>query len=206
MAENKSHLTLEYLQKYASGKVFVETGTYHGDTVKLALQFPDFEYIESIELNDELYNECKLMFDANKNVRIWHGDSVTILPEIIKQYPNDTLTFFLDAHASGDLKGGAFGGSPLEYELKAIKEHGNPNDTVFIDDRRLFGSSEWDFVSEKTAMDLLKEINPDYNIVLLDGHQMKDVVCATIKEVSPEDIGPKLPTTLTITPFGTKVE
>jgi hypothetical protein len=177
--KSDSHLTSEYLQQYGNGNNFVETGTYHGDTVKLALQF-GYQKIYSCELNKELYDNCVKMFEGNSNVKIFWGDSIDCLHDIIKEL-DGPATFWLDAHASGPLVGGKSGGSPVVDELKIIKSHGRTDHTIFIDDRRLFGCSEWSFVKESDAMAVLQEINPNYNIHYLDAHQPKDVICATVR-------------------------
>jgi hypothetical protein len=175
-----SHLTMDYLKKYANGDIFVETGTYLGDTVHLALDF-GFKKIHTIELNEELWKRAGEEF-KDKDVMVWLGDSVESLEDIHKRLPTDEpVTYWLDAHASGPLPGGKSGGSPVLDELRIIKKHGNKNSTIFIDDRRLFGSAEWSYVKEEDAMALLKEINPEYNIYHLDGHIENDVICATIK-------------------------
>jgi hypothetical protein len=179
--ENKteSHLTLDYLFRYGNGKVFIETGTYKGDTVKLALD-AGFEFVHSIELDRDLYEKAYEMFKNEDRVKIWFGDSVDCLTEIINKI-DEPATFWLDAHASGDLKGGKSGGSPVIDELNIISQHKHKNNTIFIDDRRLFGSAEWSFVDEETAMRLIREINPEYNIHYLNGHTVDDVICATVK-------------------------
>lgn len=174
-----SHLTLDYLSKYGNGKVFVETGTYMGDTVKLALN-AGFEFIHSIELDSDLYDRAYEMFKDEDRVKIWFGDSIDCLKEIVSRI-DEPATFWLDAHASGDLKGGKSGGSPVIDELNIIKQHRYKNNTIFIDDRRLFGSAEWSYVKEENAMELIREINSDYKIHYLDGHVAGDVICATIK-------------------------
>lgn len=177
-----THLKPEYLAKYGNGDTFIETGTYLGDTVHLALDC-GFKEVHSIELNKELYDNAVQQF-RGKNVKIWHGDSVDCLWQIMQQRHGDA-TFWLDAHASGPLPGGKSGGSPVLDELNIIKgfaKHwGKFDDTIFIDDRRLFGSAEWSYVKESDAIALLNEINPNYNIYFLDGHVPGDVICATVK-------------------------
>lgn len=177
--ESLSHLTDEYLQKYGNGDIFVETGTYLGDTVKLALG-AGFNRIYSCELNEKLYNDCVTLFKDNPNVTILLGDSVDCLKDILSRITGPA-TFWLDAHASGELVGGKSGGSPVVDELKLIAEHECKEHTIFIDDRRLFGSSEWSFVTEEQALEVLKQINPNYNISYLDGHEPGDVIVATVK-------------------------
>lgn len=173
------HITVEYLKNYAVGDTFVETGTYYGDAVKVALEH-GFKHINTIELNLELYNKARELFKGNPEVKVFLGDSVIQLPLIINSL-TEPATFWLDAHASGPLPGGSFGNCPLEYELRAIKMSKITGHSIFIDDRRLFGSSEWGFVSEESILDLLSEINPAYNIYYLDGHQEGDVIVATTR-------------------------
>lgn len=191
-----SHLKIDYLNQYAKGEIFVETGTYMGDTVRLAKQY-GFKTIHSIELNDELYEKNKRDFADDISIKLWHGDSVECMPRILDTI-HDEATFWLDAHASGPLVGGQYGPCPLELELRAIagKEllklvQGQMKrmidrrpintHTIFIDDRRLMGTQEWGGVSEQTILNVLKFINPDYKIIYLDGHIPNDVICATVK-------------------------
>lgn len=190
---NPSHLKLEYLQKYAMGDTFIETGTYLGDTVKLALEY-GFKHIHSIEIDEELYKKAVELFKGNPEVTIHLGDSVSILPTLISD--KEPQTYWLDAHASGPLKGGKTGPCPLVEELRAISGANvlvmRNNDmvpaksdinshTIFIDDRRLLGSPEWGGVQEGHIAELLHFINPDYNINFLDGHQAEDVIVASVR-------------------------
>lgn len=176
---NPSHLIEDYLTQYGNGDIFVETGTYKGETVKLALNF-GYNKVYSCELNEGLYQDCVKMFKDNPNVNILLGDSIDCLKDILSRI-NGPATFWLDAHASGPLVGGRSGGSPVVDELRLIAEHECKEHTIFIDDRRLFGSAEWSYVTEQQALDVLKQINPNYNIHFLDGHAPQDVVCASVK-------------------------
>jgi hypothetical protein len=201
-----SHLTREYLEKYANGKVFIETGTYHGETVELALSTGLFDEIHSIELNLELYEENLKRFARNPTVKLWLGDSVDVMKNKLTRIIADNVcTFWLDAHASGPLPGGIHGGCPLVSELESIygsqysAEVLTNKHTIFIDDRRLFGSAEWGYVQEFDVARMLKKINPNYKTtrteerngpvvltrelgyLLLDGEVPNDVICATIR-------------------------
>lgn len=179
-AEFSSHLTPEYLQKYGNGNVFIETGTYLGETVKLVLKQPQYTQIHSIELNQKFFNDAVEMFKDEPRVTIWLGDSIDTFPEMFKDM-KETATFWLDAHASGPIGAGRSGGSPVLDELRRIQMHPINYHTIFIDDRRLFGSEEWSGVTEEDAIALLKEINPDYNIYYLEGHQPEDIICASVR-------------------------
>jgi hypothetical protein len=191
-----SNIKIEYMQKYGSGKVFVETGTYLGDTVQLALD-AGFDLVHTIEVDQGMFDKCHARFKDNSKVKLWFGDSVDIIPQIADQLV-EPATFWLDAHASGPLQGGRYAPCPLVLELESIygkkklrfTENGSEmyrekssidTHTIMIDDRRLLGSAEWGFVQEKQIMDLLFAINPNYKIVYLDGHQANDIICATVK-------------------------
>lgn len=185
-----SHMKEEYIQRYANGDVFVETGTYLGQTVELVRRSSmNWQKIFSIELNDRLFKNAKGYFSEDARINILHGDSVDRMQDICKEL-NGAATFWLDAHASGPLKGGKTGPNPLVEELKAIKETGRTDHTIFIDDRRLFGSLEWGGLKEEQVMELLRDINPDYKIIYLDGETKEDIICATVTErewANPEE-------------------
>lgn len=174
------HITKENLEKYGNGDVFVETGTYLGETVDMVLTTGLYKKIYSIELNDELFSTAQLKYEGNEKVSLKHGDSIDKLKEIVEKL-DEPATFWLDAHASGHLVGGKSGGSPVLDELDIIASSPINTHTIIIDDCRLFGSAEWSFVKKEDAIEHLKKINPDYNIYYLDGHIRGDVLWATVK-------------------------
>ena len=174
-----SHLKLEYLEKYGNGKIFVETGTYFGQTVELVSE-RDYTEIHSIELNEEMASAAKKKFESDDRVKIWQGDSSLLLKKIV-DHLEEPATFWLDAHASGPIRGGIAGGSPVLDELNIILSGKRKDHTIFIDDKRLFGSAEWSYVTLEDAMKILEKINPSYKLVLLDGEIPNDIICATVK-------------------------
>jgi hypothetical protein len=171
-------LNKNYLAEFAKGLTFIETGTYEGDTVQLAKEF-GFEHIHSIELNEDLHKKCAKRFENDTNIKIWQGDSVDRLRDIMKEVKGQA-TFWLDAHASGPLPGGKYGGSPLVHEIKAIGEHETKNHIIFIDDCRLFGSGEWDGLDKNDVIDALLEINHKYRVTYLDGTVHSDIMVARV--------------------------
>lgn len=174
-----SHLTLDYIKRFGAGiKTFVETGTYRGDTVTLAHASQMFDRIISCELNEELYEAASKKFADRKIIQILLGDTADLLAQLAPTL--DRTMFFLDAHASGPLAGGKSGGTPVLDELRAIQSSGRDDHTIFIDDRRLFGSDEWSGVQEQQAMDIIRQINPGYKIEYLDGYQPGDLICAHV--------------------------
>lgn len=184
---------------------FIETGTYRGDTFVRMMKH-GFKFGRTVELNDDIISEDNVeaisyMITASNGERdlgIYRGDSPDLIPgflaDVKKKFPDpkdQEVTFWLDAHASGQLVGGRSGGCPLLDELKAIEADPIKTHTIFINDRRLFGSAEWSFVSEQSVIDALKKINPDYKLVLLDGANCpKDIICATV--YTPTESNPPL--------------
>jgi len=86
-------LKMDYLNKYSEKKVFVESGTYEGDTVQTAIDF-GFEEIHSIELLDKYYEMSKERFKNYPQVKIWKGDSPDILRDEIIQNLNHQAQFW----------------------------------------------------------------------------------------------------------------
>lgn len=174
---------------------FIETGTYRGDTFVRMMRY-GFKFGRTVELNDDIISEdnVKIIADMNaasngeRDLAVYRGDSPDLIPKFLadvkKKFPDpkdQEVTFWLDAHASGQLVGGRSGGCPLLDELDAIAADPIKTHTIFINDRRLFGSAEWSFVSEQSVIDAIKKINPDYKLILLDGAICpKDIICATV--------------------------
>jgi len=164
-------LNNSYLTTYSnSTTVFVETGTYHGDTVAVAADF-GFQEIHSIEINQQLFNKCQQRFAQNDRVKIYYGDSPDVLQQILPCM-SARCTFWLDAHRSFSLNtpgSNVYGPNPLVQELDAIASSNRNDHIIFIDDCRLFDTESWDFLSRQAVIDLLLKINPNYKIKYLDG-------------------------------------
>ena len=75
--------------------VFIETGTYVGDTVK-SIQ-PYFNEVHTIEISEYLYNRFFQEHPDYGNVTVHLGDSSKIIPELLSQF-DDTkkCVFWLD--------------------------------------------------------------------------------------------------------------
>lgn len=168
--------------KYVNS-IFVETGTYKGDSVQEALDI-GFKEIYTIELNEARYNTCVNRFANNPNVHLFHGDTLEILPEIIKLINNRT-TFWLDAHITKGTVGKLR--CPMVEEIKIISKHPIKNHTILMDDRRLLGRRRFGNVHEKDIISAIKELNPNYQIHYEDGvgsRRVKvenDIIVATVK-------------------------
>ena len=159
--------------------VFLETGSFMGDGIQQALD-AGFNRVISIELSDKYYDICKVRFNNNPRVSIYKGDSYKILPEIILQI-DEKITFWLDGHHScGDTALGDYW-APLMQELDSIKNHHIKKHTILIDDMRCWklpnpvhGFDESDIIKK------LKEINPDYKLIFIEGEEPEDILVAVI--------------------------
>ena len=134
-------LRSEVLKKYPN-PVFLETGTFKGGGVKLALGC-GFPKVVSIEIDPPLVQAAREMFKDTANVNIVLGDSLEVLPELLS-FIQDPITFWLDAHIQESCVLGKFP-VPLIEELSIIAQSrgGAFNDTVLIDVRRLFGQGAY---------------------------------------------------------------
>src|ERR1041385_6529166 len=73
----------ELFTKYPNA-YFIETGTALGNGVQAALSF-GFERIYSIELAPHYYQSSCQRFASFPNVTLFQGDSLDVLPKILKQ-------------------------------------------------------------------------------------------------------------------------
>jgi len=146
-----------YLKQYAINE-FVETGTYHGDTLSYIAK----KKIQctSIELSQQLYEAALKRFTGYKNVRIVQGDSGQKLPELLKEIKNPIL-FWLDGHYSAGITAGAEKHTPLSAELQAILSHSVKEHIILIDDARCFDGTN-DYPPLDDLLRLIRE-NGSYN-------------------------------------------
>ncbi|MBX3328794.1 MAG: hypothetical protein KF722_00220 [Nitrospira sp.] len=134
------YLKRDILRRYARTyglRSFVETGTYFGEMVD-ALK-GEFEQIQSIELNDFLFERAKRRFMSYSHIRILHGNSASMLPLALSSVDRPTL-FWLDAHYSGGITARGDQQSPILLELDHIFHHPIRGHVIVIDDARLFGT------------------------------------------------------------------
>lgn len=77
----------------------IETGTFLGDTTD---HFKEkFKKIFSVELSESLAIRAKERFRNNSNIKIMHGNSEHLLPEILKALDKPALCW-LDGHYSSE--------------------------------------------------------------------------------------------------------
>jgi hypothetical protein len=171
-----SHQTL---MRYAHGRVFIETGTYQGDTVQKALD-AGFKRVYSIELSRQLHKRAVSRFANRPEVTLVQGGSETELPKILQKL-DERAVFWLDGHASGPDSASGDVPVPLYFELAAIRAHPVRSHTILIDDTRLMGTL-WKDISLDRIKTMLLDINPAYNLRMEPGHVPGDVLAASLPD------------------------
>ncbi len=149
---------------------FFETGTWKGDAVAHALQFP-FEKIISAEIIPAIADEAKLRFQRESRVTIVKASSADAL---FAELPaiNGNCLFWLDAHFPGADAGLDSYDSvkdedirlPLEKELIIIHElRKNYQDILIIDDLRVY--EEGPYENGSAPADTLPRNNRDMDFI-----------------------------------------
>jgi hypothetical protein len=124
---------------------FFETGTWRGDGIAYAAQFP-FKKLYSSEIIHEIADNAKERFKSQKNIEIIEGNSTDVLNNKLAELKGNCL-FWLDAHFPGAEEGlthyNTFENEkvklPLEeeiYQLASIRKEFS--DVIIIDDLRIY--------------------------------------------------------------------
>ena len=165
-----STLLPNVLSKYKRNSVFVETGSYKGSGIQVALD-AGFEKVISIEIHAGYHEICKTRFAneiASGKVELHLGDCLDTLKQIIPNL-NHPATFWLDAHIDWECGVSGKTPSPLIFEL-ALLQNIAPvkNHTILIDDMRVFrtkiGWGVYNPVGQDEIEEAIRKINPSYVI------------------------------------------
>lgn len=177
---------LRQLTKLLPLDLFVETGTYHGDSVRAALPF--FKELHTIELSDQLFAGAEAAFKDSPAVRVHHGHSADVLEELGPRLKRKKVLYWLDAHWCEADAAEESDNCPLLGELKAIGKLGR-RDVVLIDDARLFTApppppadpGEWPDINQVlSGLASLAAPNAPHELIVID-----DVIVFAPREVMP---------------------
>ena len=156
-------LTLDFLynlrENFKEFPIFIETGTFHGETIFSMERF--FNKLYTIEINEYLYNNAKSKYYGNK-INFIFGDSSNEIRNILEQC-DDKILFFLDAHYSGDGTGNTKITdlyTPLEKEIENINKYCKKEALLIIDDCRDLGTknnNNWEYINEYLIRYILKD-------------------------------------------------
>lgn len=170
-------LKAEILNKYKTN-YFVETGTFTGLGVKLALSC-GIPFIHSFEIDINLANKAKDEFKNYQNVFIWWADSGFELWYTIAHI-QEPICFFLDAHkCQADLTVSSTL-CPLRDEIRQIGYHKIKTHTLIIDDVQDLYSLEMGRSSIAEIQGLIRQINPEYKFSFEGGKKPNDILVAQV--------------------------
>lgn len=144
--------------------VFVETGTFRGNTTQWASQH--FSRVVTIEASLDFYRKAVERFSSQENVTVLHGNSRDCLQNVVDAL-DETAVFWLDAHWSGGETYGETDECPVLDEISLIKTCAIQN-SIFIDDARLFLSPPplpHDLVQWPDIGMMIASLNPLQNYV-----------------------------------------
>lgn len=168
---NTGGLPIDYIKPFVDQygiKVFIETGTAGGDSIKKAAEI--FETCHSIEFARPLMDYV----DFPPNVMVHMGDSGELLKGIAKPYKGQRILFWLDAHWSEDYEStDKTKECPLIREIQGIKGH---DALVLIDDARLFlGPHPWPcdyryWPQFQDVFNALRDSFPKHRITIVDDY------------------------------------
>ena len=134
-------------------RIFIETGTFHGETIDACKSL--FKKLYSIELSQELFKMATIKFKDTKKVTILQGDSGEVLGGVIKGIDERCL-FWLDGHYSeGNTAKGSLN-TPILKELTSILNHPVKNHIILIDDARCFNGTD-DYPTLEYLKSFIKE-------------------------------------------------
>lgn len=164
-------LTEDELLRHATRqgmKVFVETGTYKGESTRIAAKL--FEEVYTMEISPVLYDQAKRSAKAaglNTNGYLF-GDSVQLLERLLTHEIESKPTFFfIDAHISDHLT--SYNGVelvPALSELRLINDLYPVNlpGIICVDDLRLFdGPPDWKGIHETSIKEALNNHIIEYS-------------------------------------------
>lgn len=163
---------VEALKKALPLNVFVETGTFRGDTVELVKNL--FGEVHTVELSTEYYEAARARFAGLGHIDLVHGDSAAVLTDWAPRLRERSVLYFLDAHwCVADATVGESSQCPLLSEIEAIRRL-NADSLVIIDDARLFLApppapheiSQWPSLNE--VIGALQKLSDDHLVMVLN--------------------------------------
>ncbi|MEO0794591.1 MAG: SGNH/GDSL hydrolase family protein [Verrucomicrobiota bacterium] len=157
--DRKRQILREHGERF-NCKVFIETGTYLGDTLDALAD--DFDALHSIELSPQLYQDAKRRFSEKPFITMHQGNSGDVLPHLLEEL-NEPALFWLDGHASGSDTAQPDELTPILRELKAVVQHPIKQHCIMIDDAREFGRGKG-YPSLKRVRAIVDGIYPGWEV------------------------------------------
>ncbi len=146
--------------------IFIETGTYRGDTIEAVKGH--FERVFSIELCPELACLAEKKFETDDHVEIIQGDSGSEIENVLKRI-NEPALFWLDGHYSAGETARGGKDTPIMEELDCILNSEIEGHIIVIDDARCF-RSDLAYPAFEDLEQFIYSITPDAMIKVEDDH------------------------------------
>lgn len=155
-------------------KNFVETGSYLGDGIQLAIT-SGFKTIYSIEISEKYHKICTNRFRSNRNINLIKGDSLFELEKLIDSI-NEPFTYWLDGHYSqGDTGCGKLE-FPIMIELETILKRKIDGEIIYIDDMRILENYSED-INKNKMINILSKYKKNFNVTFeLSNHYKNDIM------------------------------
>lgn len=157
--------------EYKDIDVFVESGTYKGETTREMAKF--FSQVHTVEICEELHNEAKEN-GKRHNILYYLGDSCVFLPKIVNMV-NKPSIYFLDAHISG--ADSSWNGKelvPLLKELDLILEKQKHKSIYIIDDARFFTNDNKPHDWAEISIEKILSLFPKHGVKVRDAYLKND--------------------------------
>lgn len=144
--------------------VFIETGTYVGNTLFAVKN--NFKKLYSIELNSFIHELATKKFINETNITLLHGESSEVLKNLLPNIESRAI-FWLDAHYSSGATSKGKKHTPIFEELDAIFSHRIKDHIILIDDMKDFiGIDDYPTIEELRGYVLN---NSGYSFEIHDG-------------------------------------
>jgi hypothetical protein len=138
----------------ATRRTFIETGSNIGAGIQAALD-GGFSTVYSIEGLWPFFDHCTTRFADDRRVYPLFGYSPAVLAELLHTL-DEPAVIYLDAHSVAH--------NPLLEELRVIQQTHVRQHTILIDDVRMFDTTAWHGIQKAQALEILREINPEYRL------------------------------------------
>lgn len=163
---------VQALTEAASFDLFVETGTYQGETIERVRSY--VPQVISIEQAESYYQAVVARFEDDEAITLIHGDSAETLGTLQEQLEGQAVLFWLDAHwCAGEQTAGVASQCPLLRELAALGPL-HPGSVVLIDDARYFLAppnqphevDQWPTFEE--VVQSLRQLSEDHELLVVN--------------------------------------
>ncbi|NJL30943.1 MAG: hypothetical protein HC898_04570 [Phycisphaerales bacterium] len=145
---------IKALKKRTNARVFVETGTFLGNTTHRCSKV--FEKVVTVELDEKLHQNALNRFRRYSNVECIKGDALKEIGKIMDRSDIQDALIYLDGHFSGERTALGDMAEPACEEIKVLGPYANKIAGIVVDDFRLFGVDEgwpkrWELLREIEA-------------------------------------------------------